>query len=331
MRRRLLGLGVVLLVSAACSPKPVDECDAGACGGGAGGGAEDAGGGTGGGGGGEDAGGGAGGGGGDADAGTDAGTGDAGCGGPSRLAIVSAPQALETQACSGPVRVQLQDGCGLPVVAASAVPLGITSSAASTQLFQEGACLTSPAQWAISAGSSERSVHVMDSAPGTPTLTVTSTGLATATQVLTFTCPATQKACADRCVDPSGCCGDGDCVGAGLPWVCNASSVCEPPPCTGFPANCTTWDDRTAPGASRTVTFNSSGYTPKCMRVTTTQDVTFSGSFSLHPLQQTCGPSDRNMGTTFGTTKTVRFPNFGTYGYRCANHPAFEQGAVRVP
>lgn len=67
------------------------------------------------------------------------------------------------------------------------------------------------------------------------------------------------------------------------------------------------------------------------MRVTTSQDVTFSGNFTFHPLQQVCGPTDVQMGNGFGSTEAVRFPQFGTYGYRCAIHQTFEQGAIRVP
>ncbi|MEW5743456.1 MAG: hypothetical protein AB1938_31385 [Myxococcota bacterium] len=342
MTRRLLLVGVMLSVLVACSNAPPAE-DGGAGGGATGGGGGGAGGGLGGGGGDGDAGegGGVGGGGGEADAGDldggdvdaglDGGAEDAGCGGAAQLAFVSAPQTLETQTCSAVVRVQLQDRCGAPVTASANVPLAFSSGTTTFELFNEAGCISTPAQWFLAAGATERTFHVRDTAPGVRALHVTSPGLDGGSQAFTFTCPAGQLECPDSCVPAGGCCGDGDCVDAGLPWVCNSSHVCEPPPCTGFPANCTTWDDRTAPTASRTITFGSTGYSPKCIRVTTTQDVTFSGSFSIHPLQQTCGPSDRNMTTTFGTTKVVRFPNFGTYGYRCANHPVFEQGAVRVP
>lgn len=319
-------------------------CDAGAAGGGAGGGAV---GGSGGGATGSGTGGGAAGdaGGDDAgapdagsvdagtdDAGADAGTPDGGCG-PAVQLVVVAPPSFLTDVCSPAVKVQLQDACGGPVVTASNVPLSLTASSPTMTLFSDGACSNAPFSWAIGAGTSELELSVTDSVPGMPTLTARSTGLDAGVQALTVGCPSGQRVCPGAaCVPAAGCCDDTECTAGGLPWVCNTTSkLCAPPPCTGFPANCTVFDDRTAGGASRTVTFDSNGYVPKCMRVTASQDVTFSGTFVLHPLQQTCGPSNRQMTTTNGLTKVVRFPDFGTYGYRCANHPVFEQGALRVP
>ncbi len=263
------------------------------------------------------------------DAGEDAGV-DAGCGGAAQLVILPSAQILR-DVCSPVVKVQMQDRCGAPVIATADVPLSFTPSSTTMTLYSENTCSSMPLNWVISSGSSELDLHVLDSVPGAPTLQVTSTGLDAGLETLAIDCPSGQRACPDTCVPTAGCCEDAECTAGGLPWVCNSNHVCAPPPCTGFPANCTVYDDRTAAGASRTVTFGSSGYSPKCMRVTTSQDVTFSGTFTLHRLQQTCGPSNRQMTTTSGITKTVRFSDFGTYGYRCADHPAFEQGSVRVP
>ncbi|MEW6435375.1 MAG: hypothetical protein AB1730_28095 [Myxococcota bacterium] len=322
------------------------RCDGGAAGGGAGGGNGDAGAGGGGdidagtggggdgdagmGGGGGEVDAGVGGGGGDVDAGNDDAGMDAGCGTPARLVITTAPQTLQSGSCSMPVTVQLRDACDLPVVPPVAVPLTFTTPS-TLSVFSDGACIAMAPQWQIAGGASELTVHVKASAAGTPTLQVSSAGLASDSQAFTITCPTGQRPCNGACIPSAGCCGDGECNDGGVAWVCNSMSVCAPPPCTGFPAGCTTWDDRTAPSASRTITFDSNGYVPKCMRVTTSQTVTFSGSFAIHPLVQFCGPSDRNLTTTIGTTKTATFPSFGTYGYRCANHPSFEQGAIKVP
>lgn len=322
------------------------RCDGGATGGGAGGGAtDDAG--AGGGGVTDDAGAGAGGGGatddagvedaGTDDAGTDdagvddAGT-DAGCGTPARLVITSAAQTLAVGDCSMAVTIQLRDACGLPVVAPAAVPLSFTAPP-SLAVFSDGACIAMAPQWQLAGGASELTVYVKASAAGTPTLQVGSAGLASGSQSLTVTCASGRRACNGACIANDACCTDGECNDGGVAWVCNTSNACAPPPCGGFPSGCTTLDyvDRTATSASRTVTFDAMGYSPKCMRVQTFQTVTFSGNFTLHPLVQDCGPSDRNLTTTFGTTKTATFPSFGEYGYHCANHPAFERGAIKVP
>ena len=347
MKLRLLALSLGLFSLTACFNFDAAYCDGGYCDdGGTAGGAPDA-----------STGGGAGGGGGEIDAGEldagdldagatdagqpdageldagllDAGPRDAGCGGAVQLAFVSPALTVGPDTCSAAVKVQLQDGCGAPVLAAANVPVSVTSSSATMQLFSDSACTTTPFSWSIAAGASDLDLHVMDSAPGMPALQASSAGLDAGSQLVTIGCGAGQRACPTTCVPTAGCCDDTECTAGGLPWVCTTSHVCAPPPCTGFPANCTVFDDRTAAAASRTITFGSTGYSPKCMRVTPSQDVTFSGTFVIHPLQQTCGPSDSQMTTTNGTTRTVRFPNFGTYGYRCANHPAFEVGAIRVP
>lgn len=349
MRSRLLILGLATGACFACYDFDTaygDYCDAGRCDGGAtgggsgGGAADDAG--AGGGGASDDAG--TGGGGGDDagvddagvdDAGTedagveDAGT-DAGCGTPFRLVITAAAQTMTVGDCSMPVTVQLRDACGMPVMAPMALPLSFTTPP-SLSVFSEGACIAMPPQWQLPGGSSEVTVYVKGSAPGTPTLQVSSAGLAPGSQSFTVTCPALQRACSGACIANDACCTNAECNDGGVAWVCNASNTCAPPPCGAFPSGCSTWDDRTATSASRTVTFDSNGYAPKCMRVLTYQQVTFSGTFAIHPLVQDCGPSDRQLTTTFGTTKTATFPTFGEYGYHCANHPVFERGAIKVP
>ena len=338
---RLLVVSVALASICACFNQTY--CDGGSCpedggavgiGGGAGGGATVGGGGgsvTGGGGGGGIMGGGSGGDAGAPDAGDDAGTPDAGCGGAAQLDIVPPAQLIAGVCSSAPLKVRVFDACGAPFFPQSALPVTLTTSSATLQRFSDNACTFEPFAWAIPAAASGFDVYLQDPNPGTPMLTATSPGVDAGSVVLTIACPASQRACPTGCVPANACCSDTECNDGGVAWVCNASSRCVPPPCVGFPANCTTFDDRTASAASRTITFNSAGYVPKCMRVTTSQDVTFAGSFTIHPLVQICGPSDAQLTTTFGNMKTARFSSFGTYGYRCANHPAFEQGAIRTP
>ncbi|MFT3711475.1 MAG: hypothetical protein QM817_27895 [Archangium sp.] len=271
-------------------------------------------------------GGGGGGGGGASDAGV-----DAGCGIAAQLDFVPPMTPMLAASCSSVAKVRVLDACGAPVAGASAVPLSFSLNSSTMQLYNDSACSFQPTGWAVAANQSELDVYVLDPNPGMPSVRVDSAGLDGSVKVLTIACPSMQRACPDgTCVANDGCCNDMECDDGGVQYVCNGSRQCEPPPCT-FPANCTTYDDRTASGASRTITFDSSGYSPKCMRVTTSQDVTFSGSFFLHPLQQFCGPRDVNMTTNSGNSKTVRFPTFGTYGYRCKNHPVFEQGGIRTP
>jgi hypothetical protein len=212
--------------------------------------------------------------------------------------------------------------------------LAVTLSADSGTLefFNDGRCIGKPPSWSVSAGTGELSVYFSDSTPGAPTITVSADGLDAGLQQQTFACAATERLCQSGCIPTGDCCDDNDCTDGGVPWVCGTAGQCEPPDCSGFPAGCTTYDDRTSSTASRTITFNSSGYAPKCMRIGTSQSVTFSGSFFIHPLVQFCGPRNANMSTSSGSSRTISMPSgFGTYGYRCKDHPVFEQGAIRIP
>lgn len=64
-------------------------------------------------------------------------------------------------------------------------------------------------------------------------------------------------------------------------------------------------------------------YSPRCVRVRTGASLTFSGSFSSHPLS----PSPRNSGgtnpipvTSSGTSVSVPFPTAGFYSFYCTFH-----------
>lgn len=257
---------------------------------------------------------------------------DGGCGGPAQWVLVS-PGALITGECpTTSLKVRMLDGCGAATTSSTDVTFSLASSSSTMLLFEDGTCAVAPGTWVLPANTSELTVFPQDATPGRVTVTANGGGLDAGSTTFDVGCPQGERACSTFCVPAvGGCCDSSECMVSGVPWVCNASNRCEPPPCTGFPANCTTFDDRTATSANRTVTFDSSGYSPKCMRVTTTQDVTFSGSFSLHPLRQVCGPREMTLSPNFGNSRTVRFPSFGTYGYECAAHPVFEQGAIRTP
>lgn len=98
--------------------------------------------------------------------------------------------------------------------------------------------------------------------------------------------------------------------------------------------------DRTAAGAIRTVSFPgaSLAYAPKCILIAAGQSVTFSGSFSGHPLRPgvgsnaTAGSANNPiMVTNAGTTASFTFPTAGTYPYNCQLHDGSGMnGVVRV-
>ncbi len=264
------------------------------------------------------------------DGGGDAGTSDGGCGGAAQLDIVQ-PAQLVVGVCSAtPLKVRVFDACGAPYFPASELPFTLTSSSPTMQLFADDACTFTPGAWSIPAAG-EVEVYAQGLTPGMSTLTARSAGVDAGLTALQVGCPGGQRACTNTCVPANGCCEDAECNDGGVAWVCKTTNHrCAPPPCS-LPANCGTFDDLTAPSANRTITFGSSGYSPRCIRVGTNQNVTWSGNFFLHPLVQFCGPSDAQLTTTLGTMKTAQLFDFGTYGYRCADHPSFEQGAIRTP
>lgn len=98
--------------------------------------------------------------------------------------------------------------------------------------------------------------------------------------------------------------------------------------------------DRTAAGGIRTVTFGAGGFTysPKCILIAAGQMVTFSGTFSSHPLRPGVGinatagsPNNPIVATAVGTSATFTFPAAGSYPYNCSLHDGSGMnGVVRV-
>ncbi len=108
-----------------------------------------------------------------------------------------------------------------------------------------------------------------------------------------------------------------------------AANTCK----TDF-AGCTAFTDLTADSAERKVTFTNFAFTAKCIRIKAGQSVTFSGSFSSHPLNQACGPVDDVLASKTGSESMFTFSQTGTYGYYCGNHGAEDgsdmSGAIEV-
>src|SRR5436189_132519 len=126
-------------------------------------------------------------------------------------------------------------------------------------------------------------VYFFEIVMGILIIIVSVVGVDTNTQQQTVNCPPGEKPCGSICIPNANCCLAADCAASGPNWVCNAGT-CDPPPCSGFPNGCSSYVDATASGANRTITFSGSGYSPDCIRISSSQSVTFSGSFFSHPL-----------------------------------------------
>lgn len=98
------------------------------------------------------------------------------------------------------------------------------------------------------------------------------------------------------------------------------------------PADCTTFTDLT--GTTAVIRFGGTDgnrYVPRCAKVTISQDITFNGSFTLHPLSQTSGPAGKIPHTETGTTLTFSIDTAGTYDYQCdIHHASGMTGAIQV-
>jgi plastocyanin len=96
----------------------------------------------------------------------------------------------------------------------------------------------------------------------------------------------------------------------------------------------TDYVDATASTANRTITFGGNlgdVFSPQCLKIAAGQTVTFSGSFSFHPLQETCGPASTISTTSTGSSAMFTFSTAGDYGYECQNHVSLGMvGAIRV-
>jgi plastocyanin len=110
-----------------------------------------------------------------------------------------------------------------------------------------------------------------------------------------------------------------------------------PPPYDGGPLNgCAEADfvDLTDPGATREIKFppnvDQNVYDPPCVRIKVNQDATWSGDFTMHPLEPFGGsPGNPIVATATGTTYQQAFAAVGTFGFHCMNHTTM-LGAVRV-
>lgn len=73
-------------------------------------------------------------------------------------------------------------------------------------------------------------------------------------------------------------------------------------------------------------------YTNRCVKVKVGSDITFSGDFSLHPLEPAGGdtPSPIVRKSAGTDDLTFKVPTAGTFGYQCELHPGSMNGAIQV-
>jgi plastocyanin len=122
-----------------------------------------------------------------------------------------------------------------------------------------------------------------------------------------------------------------------LPAGCGSSSSGPggTPPLNGCSDATFTANDHTAAGDPRAISFPAgqapAQYSPSCMTIKVGQTVTWSGAFSLHPLEPAGGDASTPIAlSASGTSVSFTFAAPGTFGFNCANHPNVMFGAIRV-
>ncbi len=94
--------------------------------------------------------------------------------------------------------------------------------------------------------------------------------------------------------------------------------------------DCNVFVDRSATGASRTITwdFPVSTAPERCMTIKKNQAVVFNGDFGTHPLDASGGDKPNPFASPDAPGK-VTFAKAGLFGFQCAVHPSMT-GAIKV-
>lgn len=92
---------------------------------------------------------------------------------------------------------------------------------------------------------------------------------------------------------------------------------------------CVTYTDRTAAGASRTITwdFSVAQTAEHCMIIKAGQTVTFNGNLTTHPI----GTNGGDANSPITSTANITFPNAGTFGYKCTAHASMVGVVYVIP
>jgi hypothetical protein len=94
--------------------------------------------------------------------------------------------------------------------------------------------------------------------------------------------------------------------------------------------NCKTFDDRTATGATRTITWSFQlAAKDRCIDIKVGQSVTWSGDFTQYRVAPSGGDTPNPIAGFDPATPTVLFPKAGTFGFESPDAPALI-GAIRV-
>ena len=94
---------------------------------------------------------------------------------------------------------------------------------------------------------------------------------------------------------------------------------------------CKSFVDKSDAAASRTLTwdFPIATAAERCTTVKVGQSVTFSGTFTTHPLRASGGDTPNPITGAEAAAGVATFTKAGTFGFLCGTHPAMT-GAIKV-
>jgi len=106
----------------------------------------------------------------------------------------------------------------------------------------------------------------------------------------------------------------------------DASAAVDAGPVNG----CKAFDDRTATGATRTITWGFPlSAADRCIDIKVGQSVTWSGNFTQYRVAPSGGDKPNPIAAFDPDAPTVKFPTAGTFGFESPDAPALV-GAIRV-
>jgi len=103
-----------------------------------------------------------------------------------RLAFTTPARSTDAGVCSLALTVQAQDQTGTPVDLTDAAVVALATTSATGSFFSDAGCATLIPDVTIAAGGNQASFYYKDRTPGTPTITASTSGLASATQQQTI-------------------------------------------------------------------------------------------------------------------------------------------------
>ncbi|HYV47866.1 MAG TPA: PKD domain-containing protein, partial [Myxococcaceae bacterium] len=112
---------------------------------------------------------------------------------PGKLAFTTPPQVLTAGTCSAIATVETQDAFGNRTNVTAATLVTLASSSPTTTFYFDSSCTAAVTSVNVPAGSSAASFYFIDTTAGTATVTVSGSGLTSATQLETFNAGAPVK------------------------------------------------------------------------------------------------------------------------------------------